>query len=270
MTDGFPVLPVLMFHSIGDGASAAFRRWQVPPALFAEQLACLSAAGYQLLGLSEALSRPAGKHIAITFDDAFADFSTHAVPVLRQANAGATLYAPTAYVGGRATWLSAYPEGASPLLTWSDLRDLHAAGYEIDSHGHRHTDLDLLAGPELRHDVETSRHLLEDELSSPVQSFCYPFGYHTRAVREAVAETGFASACEVGYRIHRRDTSPFSISRLIVTGSTSPEQTLALVRSGQPGVVPYLRRGTRAPWRVFRAVRRGLRTRQEPAAQEQP
>ncbi|WP_250283468.1 MULTISPECIES: polysaccharide deacetylase family protein [unclassified Frankia] len=270
MTESFSVLPVLMFHSIGNGASAAFRRWQVPPALLVEQLACLSAAGYQLLGLSEALSQPAGKHVAITFDDAFADFSTHAVPALRQVGAGATLYAPTAYVGGRATWLSAYPEGASPLLAWSDLRDLHAAGYEIGSHGHRHTDLDLLAGPELRRDVETSRRLLGAELGSPARSFCYPFGYHTRAVRAAVADAGFASACEVGYRIHRRDTSPFSISRLIVTGSTSPEQALALVRGGQPGVVPYLRRGTRTPWRAFRAARRGLRARQEPAVQEQP
>ncbi|WP_131765349.1 polysaccharide deacetylase family protein [Candidatus Protofrankia californiensis] len=270
MTDRFPSLPVLMFHSIGDGASAAFRRWQVPPALFADQLACLGAAGYRLLSLSEALSRPVEKNVAITFDDAFADFSTHAVPALRKANAGATLYVPTAYVGGRATWLSAYPEGASPLLAWSDLRDLHSAGYEIGSHSHRHAELDLLNSHELRHDVETSRRLLEDELRCRTQSFCYPFGYHTRTVRKVVADAGFTSACEVGYRIHHRDASPFSVSRLIVTGSTSPEQTLALVRNGQPGITPYLRRGGRTPWRAFRAARHGLGIPRPPARREKP
>ncbi|WP_250279338.1 polysaccharide deacetylase family protein [Frankia sp. Cppng1_Ct_nod] len=255
MMDRLRPLPVLMFHSIGHGASRAFRRWQVPPALFADQLACLTAGGYRLRSLSDALSRPDEKNVALTFDDAFADFASHAVPELKKADAGATLYVPTAYVGGRASWLSGYPDAASALLTWAELRELHGAGYEIGSHSHQHAELDILEGHELRRDLETSRRLLEEELQYQPRSFCYPFGYHTRTVRKAVADTGFTSACEVGYRIHRPDASPLSVSRLIVTGSTSPEQTLALVRNGQPGITPHLRRGSRTAWRIFRAAR---------------
>jgi peptidoglycan/xylan/chitin deacetylase (PgdA/CDA1 family) len=247
--------PVLMFHSIGYGASRAFQRWQVSPGLFADQLACLVTAGYRLRSLSDALSHPDEQNVALTFDDAFADFATHAVPALDNVGAGATLYVPTAYVGGRASWLSGYAESASALLTWSDLRDLRTAGYEIGSHSHRHDELDMLTGIALRRDIETSRRLLEDRLHYQVRSFCYPFGYHTLPVRRAVAMAGFSSACEVGYRIHGRDMSHFRVSRLIVTGSTTPEQTLALVRHGQPGLTPYLRRGSRTAWRVFRTVR---------------
>ncbi|WP_235490513.1 polysaccharide deacetylase family protein, partial [Frankia sp. AvcI1] len=117
-------LPVLMYHSVGDSVSADFRRWEVPPGLFAEQLGALAASGYHLTGLTDALAHPHRRQVAITFDDGFEDFVTTALPALQTADAGATLYIPTAYAGRRATWLDDYTERNLPLLGWSDLADL--------------------------------------------------------------------------------------------------------------------------------------------------
>ncbi|MGF7235855.1 MAG: polysaccharide deacetylase family protein [Frankia sp.] len=247
-------LPVLMYHSIGVSASREFRRWQVGPALFADQLAALSEAGYGLASLSDTLDNRVGRTITLTFDDAFHDFSD-AIPILRAAGATATLYVPTAHVGRRASWLAGYAEAELAVMSWAELREVAAAGVEIGSHGHEHSELDVLPADEMRRDISTSRATLRDHLGVAVRSFCYPFGYHTSAVRSAVAAAGFESACEVGYRRHRSGDDPFAVGRLIVTADTRPEQMVGLVTRGQSDVATELRRRTRTPWRAYRAAR---------------
>ncbi len=247
-------LPVLMYHSIGTSASREFRRWQVGPELFTDQLAALSEAGYRFTGLSDALDNPHDRTIALTFDDAFHDFSA-AVPVLQAAGAGATLYVPTAHVGGKATWLADYAEADLNIMSWAELRAVADAGIEIGSHGHEHAELDVRPDDELRRDISTSRAMLIDQLGVAARSFCYPFGYHTFEVRSAVAAAGFTSGCEVGYRRHRTGTDPFAVGRLIVTADTRPEQMVELVTRGQNDMITELRRRTRTPWRAYRAAR---------------
>jgi peptidoglycan/xylan/chitin deacetylase (PgdA/CDA1 family) len=254
-------LPVLMYHSIGSGASRAFRRWQVERHLFAEQLTALREAGYRLVGMSEALADlgttgSPGRTVAVTFDDAFRDFAD-AAEVLRAAGATATLYVPTAHVGGRASWLAGYQEADLRTLDWPELVELAGAGtgVEIGSHGHAHAELDVLPADRMRADVQTSRTMLSERLGVPVYSFCYPFGYHTTQVRAAVAAAGFTSACEVGYRVQRTADDRFAIGRLIVTGDTRPERMAGLVRDGQNGIGVGLRRRTRTAWRACRTAR---------------
>lgn len=253
-------LPVLMYHSVGVGASRAFRRWQVEPKLLAEQLAALAGAGYTLTGLTEALDRvaPTGRPVvAVTFDDGFRDF-TRAAEILHGGGATATLYVPTAHVGGAATWLAGYAEAELRLLDWGALAELAGSGIEVGSHGHEHAELDVVGRDTMRADVAISRAAIADELGQAPASFCYPFGYHTAAVRAAVAAAGYRNATEVGYRLHDLAGDRFAVSRLIVTGDTSPEELLTMVRTGQDGLAPALRRRTRTAWRAYRVVRHTL------------
>lgn len=249
------ILPVLMYHSVGVGASRAFRRWQVAPGLLGEQLAALTDLGYALTGLTEALDAPSRSTVAVTFDDGFRDFADAALPVLRGAGAAASLYVPTAHVGQAATWLAGYAEADLRLLDWDELATVAAEGVEIGSHGHGHVELDVVGAAAMRSDVATSRATLAERLGTEPASFCYPFGYHTPAVRAAVAAAGFRNATEVGYRLHDTAGDRFAVSRLIVTGDTTPDDLRRMVRSGQDGLVPHLRRHTRSAWRAYRAVR---------------
>lgn len=251
---GFP-LPVLMYHSIGDSVSSDFRRWEVPPAAFAEQLAALVSDGYHLTGLTDALAHPNRRQVAITFDDGFEDFVTTAVPALRAIGASATLYVPTAFVGRRARWLDSYAERNLPLLDWSDLAALAGEGIELGSHGHRHLELDVVPTALARYDVTASRRLIEEKTGRLPDSFCYPFGYHCASVRHVVAAAGFDSACEVGYRIHRPMSSRFAISRLIVDRTAGPRDILRLVSEGHRDALLNARRGLRSGWRAYRAAR---------------
>ncbi|WP_052711277.1 polysaccharide deacetylase family protein [Pseudofrankia sp. DC12] len=254
-----------MYHSVGRGASSAFRRWQVDPGLFADQLGTLVDAGYRLVGLSAALDEPDDRTVAVTFDDGFVDF-LGATEQLVAAGCGATLYVPTAHVARKAGWMAGYREAELRIMDWPQIAEVAAAGIEIGSHGHAHAELDLMPAHLMRSDIVRSRRLLSDRLARPVRSFCYPFGYHTRTVRSAVAEAGFANACEVGYGLHPRAGDPFAVRRLIVTGDTRPADLHRLIIAGQDSPVMQLRRRTRTPWRLYRAAHQ-IATRGRPGAE---
>ncbi|HEX8973255.1 polysaccharide deacetylase family protein [Oryzihumus sp.] len=254
---------VLMYHSVSPApAERGFRRYRVSPGLLDEHLSALAGAGLRGVSLTDLLEqarlgRDVSRLVALTFDDAFADFTDHALPLLGRHRAQATLYVPTAHVGQDAGWLGTR-QGRLPLMDWPELRAAGASGVEIGSHGHWHRELDVLPAREVLAEARLSRTLLEDELGTAPQSLAYPFGYTTRAVRRAVHDAGFASACAVGYTTSPLPgLDPFAVQRLLVAPGTTPEQ-LADLLTGRQGVESTLRRWTRPAWRTARRVRHSL------------
>lgn len=249
-------LPVLMYHAVADLRHTRWPHLGVPPHLLDEQLGALREAGLVLTGLTEALRRraedPAAPVLALTFDDAYDDFALHGHPVLARHGAGSTLYVPTAHVGSVAGWLGPAGAGMPPLLGWPELAALAADGVEIGSHSHSHPQLDLLEGGALQREVVQSRELLQERLDAPVASFCYPHGYHSAAVRAAVAGAGYDNACEVGRRTRPVAGRRFAISRLAVGPADTPERLLRAVLSGGPRLEPLVKSVLTRPWRAVR------------------
>jgi peptidoglycan/xylan/chitin deacetylase (PgdA/CDA1 family) len=252
-------LPVLMYHSVS-AVDGPLRALAVPPKRLAEQLGALAAAGYRLVGLSEALDLLAAGStdpvVAVTFDDGYRDFLTEGVPALDATGAGATLYASVGHLGGHADWLGRSAADFGPMLTWSELAEVAAAGVEIGSHGLIHHPLDVLPPAQLREEIIRSRDELEQRLQRPVRSFAYPHGYNTRRVRDAVAEAGHDNATEVGRRLHRPGTRRLAVPRLQPMPDHTGADLVALVASGGPQLMPRLKRLAQPGWRAVRQVAR--------------
>jgi peptidoglycan/xylan/chitin deacetylase (PgdA/CDA1 family) len=238
-----------MYHSIAERPDP--RGLTVPVGRLAEQLAALVGAGYRPVGLTEALTRyRTDAVVAVTFDDGFRDFLTDALPVLRGAGASATLYPAVAHLGGRPTWRGA--SGLGPLLTWTELREVAAAGVEIGSHALVHRPLDVLPDDLLTTEVRGSRERIEQEVGLAVRSFAYPHGYHSPRVRSIVDRAGYDSACEVGRRLHGADGDRLAVPRLHVTAQHSGDDLLHLVRTGGSRLEPWLKDRLRPAWRAVR------------------
>ncbi|WP_182523490.1 polysaccharide deacetylase family protein [Nocardioides dongkuii] len=252
-------LPVLMYHAVGTPMPARLADLTVPPALLAEQLAALTEAGYALLGLSDALAAHADGRaaVALTFDDAYADFVENATGVLATAGAGATLYVPTRDLGGTASWLA---DGAAslPLMSASDVVDVAAEGIEVGSHGAVHVPMDVLRPVTAAAQLGESRVVLEDLVQRPVVAFCYPHGYHARRLRRQVAAAGYEHACAIGHRLHTTGQDRYAVPRLHVTADHDPEALVDLVARGPGGLRPLAKRAATPAWRTARRV--ALRT----------
>ncbi|AGZ43273.1 hypothetical protein AFR_25035 [Actinoplanes friuliensis DSM 7358] len=252
-------MPALMYHSVS-AVGGPLSDLAVPRGRLAEQLGALTAAGYRLVGLSEALDLlDAGctdKLVAVTFDDGYRDFLTDGVPVLAEAGAGATLYASVGHLGERAGWLGRWAPDFGRLLTWDELADVAAAGIEIGNHSLLHHPLDVLPADRLREETVRSKDELEQRLQQRVRSFAYPHGYNGGKVRAAVLAAGHDNATEVGRRLHTPGERRFAVPRLQPTPGMTGADLVDLVAGGGSPVVPQLKRLAQPGWRVVRRVAR--------------
>ena len=242
-------LPILMYHAVpADGAGTALA---VPRQRVREQWRALVDDGWRLTGLTEALvvkaARPDARIVALTFDDALADFA--AVPdLLEQVGASATVYVPTALVGRPATTM----KYAGNVLAWDELAALPDV-VEIGSHGHRHLPLDVLAPKRLARELRSSAELIEERLGRRPVAFCYPHGYAGPATREAVRDAGFTSACVIGRRLARPGVDdPFALPRLHILPEHDGPALVAAVRAHHQGLAVRAKELAQPGWRLAR------------------
>lgn len=250
-------VPVLMYHSIGTTTTRRFRKFAVHPAEFAEQMAYLDDQGYQTVTAADLAERPSvtslpERPVVLTFDDAYEDFYTAALPELRKHGFRSTLFVPTAYVGMTAAFNASTGEVDRRIMTWSAVRDVIAEGVEVASHSHTHPQLDLVLSDVVIEEISRSRKLLEDQLGVPIEGFAYPFGYWNRAARAAVADGGFRYAAAVADLRTSPGDDIFTLPRLTVRAGIGVTGLARLV-TRQPTL---WRRGmARARLPVSRAVR---------------
>jgi peptidoglycan/xylan/chitin deacetylase (PgdA/CDA1 family) len=253
------LVPVLMYHAVGEPRDGRFRPWVVSPSLLADHLAVLRESGYELVGLTEWASRPHIPNCAVlTFDDGYSDFIENALPVLTFHGARATVYVVTSYVGHQARWLPFSGERTRPIMAWDDLRAIRRCGMEIGSHGHRHIELDTVSRSVAAADVCRSRDELKEQGFSPT-SFCYPFGYASRGVRSIVAQAGFTTACIVGRGLADSEHDLLRVRRLAVDHRTAPEALLRRFHGPAVPVAARLRETAQPAWRLTRHLRSAVR-----------
>ncbi|MFP4063353.1 MAG: polysaccharide deacetylase family protein, partial [Halochromatium sp.] len=195
-------LSILMYHQIGRfEPMRAHRANYCDAGRFARQMALLAYGGFQVISLERALAGLYGQQrlppraVLLTFDDAYANFVEHALPVLVAHRFPAVVYAISDWLGQRMRWAERAPGRAEPtLMSAAQLRLLPEAGICVGSHGASHRKLAELTPAEQFAELTRSRMALEDLLGQPVRDLCYPFGrFHRDTVRLA-AEAGYRSA----------------------------------------------------------------------------
>lgn len=254
-------IPILAYHSVAEASSPQFQRWVIHPTLFQKHMQFLSEQGYtpitvsQLVVASQAdkMDLLPKRPIVLTFDDAFQDFYTQALPILQTYNFTATLYVPTKYVGSTSLWLQKEQEADRLLMTWEQIKTLSDFGIECGSHSHSHPQLDILTKDEARNELTVSRKILEDQLGKAVSSFAYPFGYHDRTTRQLVIEAGYSSACAVKYTLSSPQSDSFTLPRVIIENISTNE--LEQFLNGKNLLWPPYEQLRSFVWRFVRRMR---------------
>ena len=251
-------VPILLYHSVSESPSELLRPFTVAPAAFRAQLEVVAESGVDVLTVSELVARrDAGtlppRPAAITFDDGFADFATDALPALTSLGLPSTLYVTTGFLAGcPAAPAAARP--ADPMLHWSQLGELADQGVEIGAHTHTHPHLDTLSLRAARDEIVTSKSLLEEALGQRVDSFAYPNGYSSRAVRRLVRDADFGSACAVRNALSSRSDDRFALARLTVMETTTLDELRGRLAGEGNAARPRERLATRA-WRAYRRTK---------------
>jgi len=189
-------LPILMYHRIAASGGSGSDRYRVDPGRFAEQLGYLRDSGFRTVSFAEwrcakdAWQPLPGRCVALTFDDGFHDFAAHAWPLLRRFGFGATLFVVSDFAGRQNAW-DAHRGDTSPLLSWDELRVLHAEGLEIGSHSASHPFLTALSPADVVREATASRTAIQRQIGARVTAFAYPHGAEDRAVQHLVGACGY-------------------------------------------------------------------------------
>ena len=267
-------LPILMYHSISTSTNPLFERWAVSPALFDEHLSYLSEHHYTPITVTDLMeARASGgalpaRPVLLTFDDAYADFYESAFPALRGHGFPATLYVPTAYVGGTCDWLREEGETTRRMASWGQLAEMSAGGIECGGHSHAHVQLDAIPVAAADAEIRRSKALLEEHLGREVLSFAYPHGWTTGSVKRMVRAAGYTSACAVKNLPSSPTDDPFELARLVVTGSTTADDLARLLHHRVTQLEVTLRNVARPMWRFVPRSKAWLKSYVPDATQE--
>jgi peptidoglycan/xylan/chitin deacetylase (PgdA/CDA1 family) len=236
---GTDPVPILMYHVIAaPPPGAPFPGLYVAPEEFAAQMQALKSAGWHAVTLDQVeaywtrgVPLGAGKPIVLSFDNGYQSQYTQALPVLRGLG----------WVGDENIQLTGLPPSQGGLSR-QQVRDLLAAGWELDTQGISHADLITLDSSELHNQVAEARTVLKRRYDVPVNWFCYPSGHYNATVVAAVKAAGFTGSTTVVPGWAHRSDDPYRLHRLRVLGGTTPSELLAQIadiRDDPPAPASY-------------------------------
>jgi peptidoglycan/xylan/chitin deacetylase (PgdA/CDA1 family) len=202
---------VLCYHALSPGWTADL---STTPERFESQLALLQRRGYRGVRFGEAVrSPPPGRSVAITFDDAYRSVLEIARPILDRFGFPATVFAPTGGIDaggplrwpGVDQWIGGAHERELMPMSWTELRSLADAGWEIGSHTVSHPRLTQLDDAALEHELVSSKAACERGLARPCASLAYPYGDVDGRVVAAAARAGYEVAAALPRQLDSRD-----------------------------------------------------------------
>ena len=218
-------LPVLMYHKLGRcPPRTRLRGLYVDPALFHRQLAELADAGFRSVepGGGPGVAGNLGHQVVLTFDDGFENVLRLGLEPLRAHGMLAIQYLVPGLLGRSNEWEQREGEVSERLMDAVQVREWLAAGHGIGAHTCTHPRLTEIPLNEAREEIRASKTMLEDQFNVPVRHFCYPYGDWNPAVRDAVAEAGYETACTTAPGLNCSGGDPFRLRRL--TARRTPVQ----------------------------------------------
>jgi peptidoglycan/xylan/chitin deacetylase (PgdA/CDA1 family) len=167
---------------------------------FRKQMAFLDRWGYVTITFDDyrlcregKLSLPK-KPIILTFDDAYEEIYTVALPILKEFGMKAVIFTMADPSIDTSIW-DEQNGGDYKLLNVQQILELHNAGFEIGSHSLTHPDLTAVSKEKAWEEITRSRMLLEILLNSPVRSFSYPYGLMNEEVKKMTMDAGYTVGC---------------------------------------------------------------------------
>jgi peptidoglycan/xylan/chitin deacetylase (PgdA/CDA1 family) len=192
-----------MYHGIGEPSKAGEGSLSIQENDFEAQMEYLSKGGYisvlmkDLVKAVNSGKKLPKKSFVLTFDDAPRSILLSAARILSYHDFKAVLFPVVSAIGKYNFWDDNKPVAKFECMSLEEIQYLAESGWEIGSHTMTHAELQTLRPEMVKQEVEGSKKKLEEMLNTGIESFCYPYGGLNGAVRQAVIDAGYTSACAI-------------------------------------------------------------------------
>ncbi len=209
--DGYQVVPILCYHSFAEDCKSSTC---IPASLFDQQMRYLKDNGYRVISLGELLRFLQYRHalpkrsVVITIDDGYISAYNIAYPILKKYSFNATIFIYTDFAGV-----------ARGAVTWDQLRDMKADGFEVGSHTLSHCDLtkkregenDLAYMARIKKELFMSKQIIDKKLEQDTIYLSFPYGNYNQRILRICDQVGYKMAVSA-----KRGGNPFFADPLIL------------------------------------------------------
>ncbi len=248
--DDTAAVPVLMYHSVGDGDSLVV----ISPENFRSHLEAIKQNGFTPISLDELIKFVdygfplPEKPVCITFDDGYLDNFTVAFPMLKEYGFKATIFAIVSSVGKETYKNTSY--GITPHFSYDQAREMIDSGLiSVQSHTYdMHQSTKFESGParetvlrfeneglmdyisRFQSDFMTSKTILEAELEKPLVGFAYPLGKYNAVTDYVLKSNGvrvtMATSTGMNYIKAYDKNSLYNLNRYNIYNGISSQQLI--------------------------------------------
>lgn len=111
--------------------------------------------------------------------------------------------------------------GASPFLTWCQVKEMAEAGVDFGNHTVTHPVLTRLSDDKIQEEVREADRRLSEQLGPKPRYFAYPYGKFDERVENAVKTLGVQGACTTQFGRVRPGDSALALKRINVASDAT-------------------------------------------------
>lgn len=154
----------------------------------------------------------------ITFDDGHRNFFTVAAPLLLEYKMPAAMFLIVDRVrqNGAAAAGHWAPADDESYLSWSEVRNLTAQGFEFGSHTCTHQKLTEIDAAKVDHELRHSKEVITQELQLREPPLAYPYGLTNESIASLAQSLGYSCAITTDTGFNDAATNSFKLRRTLV------------------------------------------------------
>ena len=189
--DGYQVVPILCYYGFAEDCKSPLC---IPAGVFELQMKYLKDNGYRVISLGELLDFLQYRHalprrsVVITIDGGYGSAYDIAYPILERYGFTVTLFIHTAFVGA-----------SKSAITWDQLREMKADGFEVGSQTLSYCDLtkrrtgedDQAYTARIKRQVLVSKQIIDRKLEQDTIYLAFPYGSYDQRVLNICDQVGY-------------------------------------------------------------------------------
>lgn len=177
---------ILAYHSIGNMVDGDINNiYSLSQSEFVNQIESVRQFAEQYDFTFAPFGTPKDKTISITFDDGYSDVLSVAAPILSKLKIPFHVFISPQKV----------ETSDQRYLSTPEIKEIYSVDTAtVGAHGYSHTSLTSISSDRASIELARSKSVLEDILSSPVDSMSYPYGHTNEHITQIAQQAGFKYA----------------------------------------------------------------------------
>ncbi len=229
-------VPILTYHHFGYQDDNLY----VTPENLEKQIKYLKEKNYNIITLDELVAGIKSSQkfkrdtVVITIDDGYQDNYLFGYPIFKKYHVPVIVFLEANYIGRD-----------KEFLNWDEIKVMLNNGVSFGAHTKSHAYLPSVEDKDVLWDeIKGPKDIIERNIGTKVNHFCYPVGGFNNTIKGLVAKAGYMSACSTNKGLVKFNQDIYELKRIKITNAdTNKPFCFAAKLSGYYNIFRSIKKG---------------------------